>query len=74
MVRTAITGSGEVKHPTIKKFFAEALLYEHVGLNFDTLRNRPHQEVMDYLTIVSQIAKENARQAKQAEAESKARR
>jgi hypothetical protein len=69
MVRAAITGTGEPKHPTIKKFFTEALLYKHVGMNLDDLRHRPLQEVLDYMNIVGLIAQEEARKAKKAQAE-----
>lgn len=71
MIRSAITGSGDIKHPTIRKFYAEATLHKYVGLNFNDLRDRPIQEVHDYLTISSMIAQEEARRAKQDAAEAK---
>lgn len=69
-IRSAITGSGKPDHPSIVKFYAEATLYKHVGLNFNDLRHRPIQEVHDYLTISSMIASEEARLAKKHAAES----
>lgn len=68
-VRAALSGTGEAKHPTLQKFFAEAALYKHVGLNFDDLRHRPHQEAVDYLTISALISNEEARRAAQQKAE-----
>lgn len=73
-VRSALTGSGEVTHPSVQKFMTEAALFKHVGMNFNDLRDRPRQELLDYITIASLIVHEENRRAKQQEAESRNRR
>ena len=47
----------------------ESALYEHVGLNFDSLKTRPLREVIDYTTIINLISQERARQQAKMEAE-----
>jgi len=56
--------------PTLQKFLIESALFEHVGLNFDDLKNRPVQEAIDYVTIIDAISQEQARQRAKQEAES----
>ena len=68
-IRAALTGTAEASHPSLQKFFLEAALYKHVGLNFDDLRHRPYQESQDYITICNLISYEEARQQAQAKAE-----
>ena len=68
-VRAALSGTGEVTHPSLQKFVAEAALYKHVGLNFEDLRHRPYQESIDYITITALISNEEARQNAKAKAD-----
>jgi hypothetical protein len=57
------------KYPSLQKFLIESALYEHVGLNFETLKSRPFTEVLDYVTIADLIAKERIYQQKKHAAE-----
>ena len=69
-MRSAIQG-GKVttEYPSLNKFLIESAIYEQVGLNFEDLKNRPLQEVVDYVTIVNLITNEKARQQAKAEAQ-----
>jgi hypothetical protein len=57
------------KYPSLQKFLIESALYEHVGLNFETLKHRPFREVLDYVTIVNLIINEKNRLLKKSAAE-----
>lgn len=56
-------------YPSLQKFLIESALYEHVGLNFETLKHRPLREVLDYTTIVNIIVNEKNRLAKKSAAD-----
>jgi hypothetical protein len=49
----------------------EKLLYKYVGLNFDSLKGRPYQEVLDYMAIINLITAEEDRLHKKAESEAR---
>ena len=69
-VKAAIQGiKTPTMQPTLQKFLIESALYEHVGLNFETLKQRPLHEVLDYITIANVIADERARQQAKSDAE-----
>jgi hypothetical protein len=59
------------KYPSLQKFLIESALYEHVGLNFETLKTRPLKEVLDYVTIADLIAKERVYQQKKHDAQAR---
>lgn len=65
---------GKVEHPSLQKFLLERSLYEHVGLNFDSIRTRPMREIIDYITIVNLIENERGRARAQEEARMSAQR
>lgn len=52
---------GTASTPSLQKYLLEAALYTRVGLNLDDLRRRPMQEALDYITIMSLTAHEEAR-------------
>jgi hypothetical protein len=65
-----LSGTGKPRHPTLQKFLIEASLYKYVGMNLDDLRHRPHQEMLDYITICGLISQEEERQNAKMKADS----
>jgi len=57
----------------LNKFLIESALYKHVGLNLEDLKDRPYQEVLDYITIVGLISQEEERRQAKAKADSERR-
>jgi hypothetical protein len=58
------------QYPSLQKFLIESALYEHVGLNFETLKTRPLREGEDYIQIANLISIERVRQQRKSEAQS----